>query len=185
MMLIWGLAAAVPLAAVLGAFVTPRVVEYVETITIKGKPRNVYDAIRFQSRLMEWSAWPPETGSTCEVEGTDGALGARTVFMQKNGKRFGHQEVKALDTDSSVSLILESKGPPHKPKLHFYLAPIDADTTRVIFHFRNDIMPPFNLIQRIVGITSWTRDMHCKDLDGLKRYVERNETYRGEQAKAA
>lgn len=49
-MLIWGLAAAVPIALGLAAFATPRVVEYLETITINGSVGEVYDAIRFQQR---------------------------------------------------------------------------------------------------------------------------------------
>jgi len=184
-MVAWGLVAAVPLAGVLAAFVTPRVVEYIETIEIKGTASDVYDAIRFQARLMEWSAWPPETGSACAVEGHDGELAARTVFMQKNGARFGHQEIVTLEENVSVGFVLESKGPPHKPQLQFYLVPVDADTTRVVLHFRNDIMPPFSLIQSLAGIVRWTRQMHRKDLDGLKRYIERRETYLGEQPKAA
>jgi len=184
-MVVWGLVAAVPLAGVLAAFVTPRVVEYVETIEIKGKARHIYDAIRFQARLMEWSAWPPETGSAGAVEGPDGELGARTVFMQKNGTCFGHQEIIALDDGVSVGFVLQSKGPPQKPQLHFHLVPVDSDTTRVVLHFRNDIMPPFSLIQSLAGIVRWTREMHRKDLDGLKRYIERHETYLGQQARVA
>lgn len=184
-MVAWGVAVAVPLAGVVAAFLTPRLVEYIETIEIKGKARDVYDAIRYQARLMEWSAWPPETGSACVVEGLDGEVGARTVFMQKNGARFGHQEIVALEDRVSIGFILESKGLPHKPQLHFHLVPVGADTTRVVLHFRNDIMPPFNLIQRLAGMVRWTREMHRKDLDGLKRYIEKRETYLGEQARAA
>lgn len=184
-MLVWGLIAAVPLTGVLAAFVTPRVVEYVETIEIKGKARDIFDAIRFQARLMEWSAWPPETGSACAVEGPDGEMGARTVFMQKNGARFGHQEIVTIQDGVSVGFVLKSKGPPHKPQLDFHVVPVDADTTRVVLHFHNDIMPPFNLIQRLAGMVRWTREMHRKDLDGLKRYIERRENYLGEQPKAA
>lgn len=185
MMLFWGLAAALPIGVLLAAFLTPRVIEYVETITIDGKVRDVYDAIRFQERLMEWSAWPPETGSDCALEGTDGELGAQTVFMQKNGTRFGYQEVTALAEDQSVSFMLKSKGPPQKPQLHFHLSPVGDGYTRVILHFHNEITPPFHLILRLAGIIRWTRQMHGNDLDGLKRYIEKRETYRGEQARAA
>jgi hypothetical protein len=48
--------------------------------------------------------------------------------------------------------------------------------------FRNDILPPFNLIQRLIGIVKWTREMHRRDLDGLKRYIEQGERYTGEPA---
>lgn len=185
MALVWGLAAALPIGVLLAAFLTPRVVEYVETSTVNGEVRDVYDAIRFQERLMEWSAWPAETGSACVLDGTDGELGAQTVFMHKNGTRFGYQEITTLAEDQTVSFVLKSKGPPQKPRLHFHLSPIGADATRVILHFHNEITPPFNLILRLAGIVKWTRQMHGKDLDGLKRYIEKRETYRGEQPRAA
>ncbi|WP_157973105.1 SRPBCC family protein [Blastomonas sp. UPD001] len=184
-MLVWSLVAAATAGIGIATFATPHVVEYVETVVIKGRPKDIYDAIRYQRRLMEWSAWPPETGSACRVEGEDGAIGARTVFIDKHGKRFGHQEVTALTDSATVSFVLESKGPPHKPELHFHLSPMSDDTTLVIAHFRNDIAPPFNLVQRLFGIVRWTREMHRKDLDGLKRFVEKGETYLGNTAVAA
>jgi hypothetical protein len=185
MVLVWGLTAALPIGFLLAAFLTSRVVEYVETITINGKIRDVYDAIRFQERLMEWSAWSSETGSACALHGTDGELGAQTVFMHKNGTRFGYQEISALTENQAVSFMLKSKGPPQKPQLHFHLSPVGDGSTRVILHFLNEITPPFHLILRIAGIVRWTRHMHGKDLGGLKRYIEQRETYQGEQARAA
>jgi len=162
-------------------FLTPRVVEYIETVDIGGSSEQVYDAVRHQRKLMEWSAWPPETGSKCEVEGDDGRVGAQTVFLDKRGKRIGYQEVTALDEGRHVSFKLESKGPPHRPTLSFHLIPIGPEKTRVILAFRNDITPPFHVLLRLFGIVHWTREMHLKDLDGLKRFIERSENYRGEQ----
>jgi hypothetical protein len=127
--------AAVPIGAVLAVFATPRLVEYVETIEIKGTKKQIFDAIRFQEKLMLWSAWPSETGSACKVEGRDGEMGARTVFTDKQGRPFGYQEIKTLVDGQSVGFILRSKGPPHKPELYFHLADIDADRTRVLLHF--------------------------------------------------
>ncbi|MEM9883079.1 MAG: SRPBCC family protein [Planctomycetota bacterium] len=164
---------------------TPRVVEYVEVTDISGSADKVYDAIRFQRDLMKWSAWPPETGSDCRVEGEDGTVGAQTVFLNKKGGRFGFQEVAALDAGRSVAFRLESKGPPHQPTLAFHLVPVTPDTTRVVLVFRNDITPPFHVALRLFGIVRWTRDMHRKDLDGLTRFVERGEDYRGTPLPAA
>ncbi|MEM6334530.1 MAG: SRPBCC family protein [Planctomycetota bacterium] len=166
-------------------FLTPRVVEYAETIDIDGSSGQVYDAIRHQRKLMEWSAWPPETGSNCQVEGDDGQVGAQTVFLDNNGQRFGYQEVTALDEGRHVSFKLESKGPPHRPTLSFHLIPIGPEKTRVVLAFRNDITPPFHVLLRLFGIVRWTRQMHLKDLDGLKRFIERSENYRGEPLAAA
>lgn len=164
---------------------TPRIVEYVETIDIEGPSGRVYDAIRLQHDLMQWSAWPTETGSNCQVEGEDGRIGVPTVYFDTKGQSFGHQEVTALDDGHYVSFRLESKGPPHRPTLDFHLIPVGSDGTRVVLAFRNDITPPFHVVLRLLGVVRWTREMHLKDLNGLKRFVERSENYRGEQLSAA
>jgi hypothetical protein len=181
-MLILGLVAGVVIGGAIAVFATPRAVEYVETIVIKGNTTDVFDAIRFQGRLMQWSAWPSQTGSTCSVEGDDGKIGAKTVFFDKSGQRFGHQEVTSLQGISTVTMVLESKGPPQKPELNFHLAALDDDTTQVILYFHNKIMLPLNVLLRVFGVVKWTREMHRKDLDGLKRFVEQGVRYTGESA---
>ena len=163
---------AVLFGLMLAAILLPRQVEYVETIEIASPASDVHDAIRYQSKLMKWSAWPEETGSTCHVEGPDGKVGAQTVFTTKAGKRFGYQEVTHIDPNRSVTLILDSKGSPHKPVMTLFTVPSEAETTRVLLHFVNDIMPPFHLLQRLFGIVRWTRRMHQKDLQGLKQFCE-------------
>ena len=175
--------AVVALVGVAGAVaLTPRTVEYVETIVVRATPAEIYDAIRFQERLVLWSAWPSATNSTCAREGVDGAVGVRTVFFSK-GKRFGHQEVIRLIEGRAVELALHSAGPPHRPWMRFDLIPLAPAETEVRLHFRNDISRPFNLIQRLFGLVAWTRAMHRKDLQGLKRFVEPPYlTYLGEPA---
>lgn len=164
-------------------FATPKRVRYTDTIDIDAPAGDIYDHIRFQARLMRWSAWPSETGSSCLCEGMDGAVGARTVFMTKKGDRFGHQEVTALDPGRRVELALESKGPPQRTKLAFELQPLGDSRTRVLLHFDNDIARPFNLLLRLAGVVRWTRRMHVKDLQGLKDYAEPpHRTYAGELA---
>ncbi|MEM6858340.1 MAG: hypothetical protein AAF559_10755 [Pseudomonadota bacterium] len=185
-MLIFSLVVGAIVGLLIAVFCTPRVVEYVEAIDIEANASKVYDAIRYQRDLMQWSAWPSETGSECKVAGDDGEVGAQTVFFDKKGNRFGHQSVTNLSPIREVSFALESKGPPHVPTLSFYLIEMDEDITRVLLSFRNDVTPPFHLIQRLIGITRWTREMQCKDLDGLKRFLEKSENYIGEPlAKAA
>jgi hypothetical protein len=184
-MLILSLVAGIVVGGAIAAFATPRTVEYVETIVIKGNITEVFDAIRFQGRLMQWSAWPSQTGSTCNVECDDGKIGAKTVFFDKTGQRFGHQEVTTLLNGTTVSMILKSKGPPQKPELHFHLAALDDDTTQVILYFHNAIMPPLNVLLRVFGVVKWTREMHQRDLDGLKRFVEQGVRYTGEPASLA
>ncbi|MEM1106762.1 MAG: hypothetical protein AAGH87_10260 [Pseudomonadota bacterium] len=41
-------------------------------------------------------------------------------------------------------------------------------------------MPPFHVALRLFGVVGWTRAMHMKDLDGLRRFVEKGEDYLGQ-----
>lgn len=181
------LIAVVVVAATTAILLVPREVAYTEEITISAPVSEVYDNIRFQARLMRWSAWPTETRSDCSVEGPDGEVGARTVFLRPGGKeRFGHQEVTALEPSRRVELRLTSKGPPQNPLLAFELEPSPGEATRVVLRFHNVIKRPFNLVLRLVGVVRWTRAMHRKDLVGLRRFSEPPHlTYAGEPARQA
>lgn len=152
-------------------WLTPTTVRYTETLVIDASAQDLYDNTRLQARLMEWSAWPSETGSTCACENADGVVGARTVFFSK-GQRFGYQEVTRLSDGRSVELALFSKGPPQKPVFRFDFVPLSASRTEVRMNFENTLARPFNVILRLAGIVRWTRKMHLKDLQGLKRYSE-------------
>ncbi|MEM9008517.1 MAG: hypothetical protein AAGE59_34030, partial [Cyanobacteria bacterium P01_F01_bin.86] len=57
------------LLLVLAVFL-PNLVRYSEKIVVNAPVEQVYDNIRWQERLMQWSAWPEATGSTCSVENT-------------------------------------------------------------------------------------------------------------------
>ncbi|MEM6478803.1 MAG: SRPBCC family protein [Pseudomonadota bacterium] len=149
----------------------PRRLSYRESIGVAAPRAQVYDDIRFQERLMAWSAWPAETNSTCALENEDGTEGARTVFFTK-GKRTGHQEITSLTENRSVSMTLVGPGPPHKPELTFILED-DGEGTRVHLDFVNTFPRPFNALWHFAGLSKWTRSMHVKDLAGLKSYSER------------
>lgn len=117
------------------------------------------------------------------MEGPDGKVGAQTVFFGKAGKRFGHQQVTALEPGRSVTLVLTSKGPPQAPAITFLVEPLGASRTRVRLQFSNRLMPPFDLALRLAGIVRWTRALQRKDLQGLKRFAEPpHRTYPGEPA---
>lgn len=184
-MLIIAIITGLAIAAIGAMALIPRVTEYVETIEIAKPASQVHDAIRFQRDLMLWSAWPSETGSQCSVKGTDGAVGAQTVFLDKSGKQFGYQEVTRLSDGALVRFKLESKGPPHKPVLDLYTVPLDSQNTKVVLHFRNDITPPFHVILRIAGVVRWTRRMQQKDLHGLKCFLEEQKDYQGNKLQDA
>lgn len=156
---------------------SPTKLEYTEAIIVNAPVGEVYDDIRFQSRLMRWSAWPKETKSKCAVDTThtveqeDGEVGTRTVFFSK-GKAMGFQEIQSLRPNHSVSFTLEGAGPPHFPTMVFTLEELDDNRTRVVLSFINRMPRPFNLIWNFAGISKWTRKMHVKDLAGLKAFSE-------------
>ena len=93
------------------------------------------------------------------------------MFFPK-GKRVGHQEVVHLKENEEVAHTLVCPWAPHKPKLTFELCPEGEGHTRVLAHFINVLPRPFNAIWRFAGLTKWTREMHQKDLAGLKAFSE-------------
>lgn len=106
------------------------------------------------------------------------------------GRTHNRIEKKWLDKDanSKVAFHIESKGPPQKTLLEFYVSPKPDNTSTVILYFHNEFPWMVHLAVRLFGIARWTRGMHVKDLNGSKRYVENNETYEGQplgQTKAA
>ena len=152
----------------------PPAVSYAETIIVNAPIKQVYNNIRMQEDLMAWSVWPEETGSTCAVEGTDGEIGARTVYFT-NGERSGFQEIIDLQQNQSIALKLADFGPiPQTPVLTFHLQELDANQTEVTLHFGNRFKRPFQVLAKLLGMPKWVRSMHRKDLAGLKAYAEQS-----------
>ena len=168
--ILYGLLAICILIGLLSALAPSRV-QYTEEIMVEASAAEIYDDIRLQEHLMRWSAWPKETNSTCTVEGTDGQVGTKTAFFSK-GKRIGHQEVVALKENEEVAMTLVGPGPPHRPRLTFELRPLGNQRTQVLAHFVNELPRPFNAIWKFAGLSNWTREMHRKDLAGLKAFSE-------------
>ncbi|MEL7371074.1 MAG: hypothetical protein AAFN74_19290 [Myxococcota bacterium] len=167
----------VTFAGVVGSLsaLAPVRLAYSESIEILAASDQIYDDIRLQERLMRWSAWPKETGSQCAVDpgphGADGTEGAKTVFVSK-GKAIGFQKITRLVDGRSIAMTLEGPGPPHRPSLSFELEPLGEARTKVHLHFVNEFPRPFNAIWQFAGLSSWTRKMHRKDLEGLKAFSE-------------
>jgi len=154
--------------------IAPVRVAYTEIVEIDAPASDVFDDIRLQDRLMRWSAWPVETGSQCAVDPGprgDGEEGARTVFLSK-GRAVGHQQITRVVDGREVAMTLVGPGPPHRPTLRFELEPLGADRSRVLLHFVNELPRPFNAIWHFAGLSRWTREMHRKDLAGLKAFSE-------------
>ncbi|MEM1216875.1 MAG: SRPBCC domain-containing protein, partial [Bacteroidota bacterium] len=152
----------------------PKKVQYIETITIDAPIDKVYDAIRYQEQLMEWSAWLAETNSLCKVNNEDGVVGAQTIYMNQKGKQFGYQEITKLVKDEKVSFFLKSFVAPFEEevKMDFILKRLTSDQTEVSLWFDETLKKPAFLIAYFGGIIKWVHRMHLKDLAGLKKYAE-------------
>ncbi|PRX56279.1 SRPBCC domain-containing protein [Flagellimonas meridianipacifica] len=161
-------------ATIVLIIVLPKKVQYIETINVNATVEKVYDAIRYQERLMNWSAWPSETNSLCAVKNVDGQIGAQTVFLNRKGKQFGYQEITHLVPNEKVSFFLKSDVVPFEEdvRLHFILKPLHGQHTQVNLWFDETLKKPQFLIAYIGGITKWVHKMHLKDLAGLKKFVE-------------
>ncbi|MBV6647406.1 MAG: hypothetical protein KI790_18250 [Cyclobacteriaceae bacterium] len=152
----------------------PDKVQYIETVIIKKSARKIYDAIRYQEQLMQWSAWPKETKSDCIVENTDGQIGVQTVYLNKKGKKFGYQEITKLIENEQIDFYLKSFVAPFEKdvRLTFILREHSENETLVVMWFDEKLRKPHFLIAYFGGILKWVHRMHLKDLAYLKEYVE-------------
>jgi hypothetical protein len=110
-----------------------------------------------------------------QASGFEG-LALDTLTLGEDGlgppETVGHQEVVSLKQDQEVALVLYGSGPPHRPRLAFELRPLSETRTQVLAHFINELPRPFNAIWKFAGLSKWTREMHRKDLAGLKAFSE-------------
>ena len=167
-----GVAAVVGLVVLL-AFAVSNRVGYRESITVDAPPEQVFRAVLFQEELMAWSAWPAATNSTCRVVGTDGQVGATVEYITK-GKVAGTQTVAEVAPGERVVITLTDPSPfGQKPVVTFHVRPGAAGGTEVALEFANTIRRPFQLLLKGAGIVRWVRELHRKDLAGLKAFCER------------
>ncbi len=172
--IILGVISGLLVSIILLVWLLPHKVQYIETIVVNAPASKVYDAIRFQEKLMDWSAWPPETNSLCEVNNEDGVPGAQTIYMNQKGKKFGYQEVIGLVENEKVSFYLKSFVAPFEEdvRMDFILRELSQTETEVNLWFNETLKKPAFLIAYFGGIIKWVHSMHLKDLMRLKEYVE-------------
>ncbi|WP_299532519.1 SRPBCC domain-containing protein [Ulvibacterium sp.] len=158
-------------------FTLPKKIQYIESIKVNAPLERVFDAIRYQKRLMAWSAWPSETKSSCAVHNVDGQIGAQMVYMNQKGRKFGYQEITDLVKNEKVSFYLKSHVAPFEEdvRLHFILKPLGKESTEINLWFYETLKRPQFLIAYLGGIPKWVRKMHKKDLMGLKNFVEKKD----------
>ncbi|MEO0531370.1 MAG: SRPBCC family protein [Planctomycetota bacterium] len=158
----------------IAAYVVSNEIRYSERVRVNAPREVVFEAILSQEELMAWSAWPEATGSDCRVEGEDGIVGTKLVYLT-NGKPAGSQTVTDVAENGSVTLELEDPSPfGQKPTVKFLVE--EGDGTEVTLQFVNVVRRPFHLVVKGVGIAAWTRELHRKDLQGLKAYAEKQAT---------
>ncbi|GAB5530476.1 MAG: hypothetical protein Roseis3KO_22530 [Roseivirga sp.] len=152
----------------------PKKVQYVESIVVDAPVNKVYDAVRYQEQLMDWSAWPKETKSTCKVQNEDGTIGAQIIYMNLKGKKFGYQEITGLTKNEKITFYLKSFVAPFEDdvRMTFYFRVMAENQTEVQLFFDETLKKPQFLIAYFGGIIKWVHSMHLKDLNYLKAYVE-------------
>lgn len=155
------------------ALVASNRVHYRESVVVDAPPDRVFGAVRCQEDLMAWSAWPAATDSTCRVVGTDNQVGATVEFIT-NGKVSGSQSVTEIVPGERVTVALTDPSPfGQRPFVTFHVRPHGAGATEVTLEFVNTIRRPFQLLLKAVGVVRWVRELHRKDLAGLKAFCER------------
>lgn len=166
-----GIVAVAVVVAVLSVWVSNRV-SYRELITVQAPADRVFNAVLHQEQLMAWSAWPAATNSTCRLVGVDGQVGATLEFITQ-GKVSGSQSVTEVVPGQRVTVALTDPSPfGQRPVVSFVVDPLGPTTTQVTLEFVNTIRRPFQLVLKSLGIVRWVRDLHRKDLAGLKAFCE-------------
>jgi hypothetical protein len=162
----------IALAIGIVVFVVSNKVHYQESIAIAAPLHRVFAAVQCQQDLMRWSAWPAATQSTCRLVGADNQVGATIEFL-KNGKVQGSQTITDLKLNERVTVALSDPSPfGQKPCVTFHVRALSDAQTEVVLEFNNTIRRPFHLLLKLIGVVRWVREMHLKDLAGLKAFCE-------------
>lgn len=162
----------IALAIGIVVFLVSNKVHYHEVITIAAPLHRVFAAIQCQQDLMRWSAWPAATQSTCRLVGADNQVGATIEFL-KNGKVQGSQTITDLSPNERVTVALTDPSPfGQRPCVTFHVRALSNAQTETVLEFNNTMRRPFHLLLKLIGVVRWVREMHRKDLVGLKAFCE-------------
>ena len=147
---------------------------WTESIHVGQTPEKVFEAIRDQHVLMQWSAWPEATGYTCTVEGDGRSVGSEIVFRSSDGVEQGRQRITAVEHDI-VRNKMRNRGPRGtwvEPTVDFRVEP---DGTGSVVHLDFEVTPPVPKILQPVAnqyLTRTIRPLHVEDLRRLKALTE-------------
>jgi uncharacterized protein YndB with AHSA1/START domain len=149
-------------------------VRWTESIHVEQPPEQVYEAIRDQHVLMQWSAWPEATGYTCAVEGDGRSVGSEIVFRSSDGVEQGRQRITAVE-DNAVHNKMRNRGPRGtwvEPTVDFRVEP---DGPGSVVHLDFEVTPPVPRILHPIAngyLSRKIRPLHVEDLRRLKALVE-------------
>jgi hypothetical protein len=72
--------------------------QLVNTVTIKGDPRQTYDMVRYLANFPKWSPFlAQDPTQQYAVKGTDGTVGAQYHWNGNGGKDLGYQQIMKLE----------------------------------------------------------------------------------------
>jgi uncharacterized protein YndB with AHSA1/START domain len=145
-----------------------------ESIDVADAPEKVFEAIRDQNILMEWSAWPEATGYTCAVEGDGRSVGSEIVFRSRDGVEQGRQRITAVEA-ATVRNKMRNRGPRGawiEPTVDFT---VESQGDGTIVHLDFEVIPPVPRLLRPIAdryLRRTVRPLHIEDLRRLKALVE-------------
>jgi uncharacterized protein YndB with AHSA1/START domain len=147
---------------------------WTESVFVAQTPEKVFEAIRDQNVLMQWSAWPEATGYTCAVEGDGRAVGSEIVFRSSDGIEQGRQRMTAVEP-GIVRNTMRNRGPGGtwvEPNVDFRVEPQGGGC---LVHLDFDVTPPVPRFLHPIAnryLTRSIRPLHVEDLRRLKELVE-------------
>ena len=166
----WPLALVLFVLLVVGANVMiQRVVEYRFKVEIAVPVKKVYDAIRLQANVIQWSIRPHARSIVYD----DGTVGAKRVLVDRWGRETASHIVSDLVENRKITFHLSDQSPfaCQDQAITFLLHDTGVGTT-VETLYVNRIRPPFHVVIRSAGLPEFVHDQHRSDLLALKRFLE-------------
>lgn len=146
----------------------------VERSTVIKAPRAVvYDQVRHFKNFAAWSPWQHlDPDMTTNIEGTDGAVGAKYTWKGNADAGSGSQEIVSLKEGEEVNIKLHFLEPfDSQSDSYFKLADADGDT-RLTWGMKGNMAIPFNVVGLLMDIESGVGKDYENGLNNLKAICE-------------
>lgn len=146
----------------------------VERSTLIKAPRAVvYDQVRHFKNFAAWSPWQHlDPNMTTNIEGTDGAVGAKYTWKGNADAGSGSQEIVSLKEGEEVNVKLHFLEPfDSQSDSYFKLADADGDT-RLTWGMKGNMAMPFNVMGLLMDIEGGVGKDYENGLNNLKAICE-------------